>query len=178
MRIASSNNVADEPHEMSTSDGAKSFLRSPAREAIPFDAMKYLLWLMVSLGILACGGTRPPGTVELGDLVVDGDVDLDYLLAQLPQLDPTFEACYVQALRKDRSTEGVIDLKMRGEGTRLLPTITQNGTNNVTLAECVTQAIEGLAIVQREGDQPWNYTADWSITFSIMRTDRGNGGGD
>ena len=167
---------------MSTSGGAKSFLRSRAREAIPFDAMKYLLWLMVQLGMLACGGTRPPGTVELGDLVVDGEVegevDLDYLLAQLPQLDPTFEACYVQALRKNRSAEGVIDLKMRGEGTRLIPTITQNGTSSVTLADCVTQAIEGLAIVQREGDQPWSYTADWSITFSIMRTDRGNGGGD
>ena len=51
MRFTSSDSVADEPHEVSTSDGVKSFLSSPAREAIPFDAMKYLLSLMVSVGM-------------------------------------------------------------------------------------------------------------------------------
>ncbi len=134
--------------------------------------------MIVYVAVLACSGPRPPGTVELGNLTVEGQVDLEYLLAQLPQLDPTFEACYVQALRKDRSAEGVIDLTLRGEGTRLTPEITENGTNSVILGDCLTTAIAGLAIVQREGDLPWDYTADWSITFRIIRTDRGGGAGD
>ena len=58
----------------------------------------------------ACSGGAQFGAVDLGELVVEGEVDPDYLYLQLRQLDPTFEACYVRALRQDRIAEGVIDL--------------------------------------------------------------------
>jgi len=61
--------------------------------------------IALALALAACGGSAPFGTVELGDLVVEGEVDGDYLYRQLRQLDPPFEACYMHA-KSIRSSDG------------------------------------------------------------------------
>jgi len=125
---------------------------------------------MTSLLIMtACSGGAQFGAVDLGELVVEGEVDPDYLYLQLRQLDPTFEACYVRALRQDRTAEGVINLKIRGTGGKLTPEITTNATGSDNLAECVTAAIAGLTIAERDGSDPWHFSGDWSVAFEIIR---------
>lgn len=122
----------------------------------------------------ACGGGAPIGTVEYGHLVVSGQADTTYLRRQLYQLDPPFQACYVRAKRSDRTTEGVIQLTLRGSSGRLAGEITSQTTNNSELEACVLNAISGLRINEPENALPWDYTADWSVTFEIIRRDRSN----
>jgi hypothetical protein len=117
----------------------------------------------------ACTGGAQFGTVELGDLTVDGVVDPDYLYLQLQQLDPTFEACYVRALRSDRSAEGVIEIQMTGSNGRMQAEIKRNGTESSDLADCVTTAMNNLTIVERDSTEPWDFSADWSVEFAIIR---------
>ena len=124
------------------------------------------------LTLAACGGGAPIGTVELGDLVVSGEVDGDYLYRQLYQLDPPFQACYMHAKRKDHSTEGVIQLTLLGGSGQLAGEITSNTTGSSELGECLLTAIAGLRIIEPENSAPWNYTGDWSVTFEIARVDR------
>ena len=124
---------------------------------------------IMSLVLSACGSGAQFGTVQLGELVVEGEVNPDYLWAQLLQLDPTFEACYVRALRGNRSAEGVLQLELSGSGGRLVPKIASNGTGSTALAECVSGAIAGLTIVEPEGYAPWDFTGKWSVTFEIVR---------
>lgn len=128
--------------------------------------------LSLLFAIATCGGGAPIGIVELGDLVVSGEVDGDYLYRQLRQLDPPFQACYMHAKRKDHSTEGVIQLSLRGGGGSLAGEITSNTTGSTELGECVLTAISGLRIVEPEDSAPWDYTAEWSATFEIARRDR------
>ena len=130
--------------------------------------------VVLVLALPACGGGAPIGTVDLGDLVVSGEVDGDYLYRQLYQLDPPFQACYVRAKRKDRSTEGVIQLTLQGGNNSLAGEITSNTTGSVELGECVLAAIAGLRIIEPEDSAPWDFTADWSATFELIRLDRGS----
>jgi hypothetical protein len=118
--------------------------------------------------LLGCSGGAPFGTVEIGDLTVDGEVDPDYLFLQLGQLDPRFEACYVRALRQDRTAEGVIEIHMLGRDGSLEPEVTANQTQSERLADCVTEAISGLKIVQPAGTTLWDYVGDWSVKFEIV----------
>ncbi|UCG85249.1 MAG: hypothetical protein JSW71_15090 [Gemmatimonadota bacterium] len=120
---------------------------------------------------LACTGGAQYGTVELGDLTTEGEVDRDYLYLQLQQLDPTFEACYVRALRRDRTTEGVVRLRMRGAGGKLEPEITANETASADLADCVATAISNLTIVERDSTDSWDFVSDWTVSFTIIRQD-------
>lgn len=120
---------------------------------------------------LACTGSPQFGTVELGDLTVDGVVDPDYLYLQLQQLDPTFEACYVHALRRDRSAEGAIEIRMRGTNGKLQPEITLNETESGDLADCMITAMNSLTIVERDSTESWDFVADWSVKFAIIRRD-------
>ena len=122
--------------------------------------------------LAACGGGAPIGTVELGDLVVSGEVDGDYLYRQLGQLDPPFQACYMHAKRQDHSTEGVIQLTLQGGSGSLAGEITSNTTGSSELGECLLTAISGLRIIEPEDSTPWDYTGDWSVTFEIARLDR------
>ena len=103
---------------------------------------------------------------------MSGEVDADYLRRQLYQLDPPFQACYVRAKRKDRTTEGVVELSLRGRSGRLAGQITSQTTGNAELEECVLNAISGLRIIEPDNSAPWDYTADWSVTFEIFRRDR------
>ena len=119
--------------------------------------------------LLACGGGRQFGKVEFGDLVLEGVVDAEYLFLQLRQLDPTFEACYVRALRGNRATEGVIVMNLTGGGGRLVPEITGNDTGSEELLECVESAVTQLEIVEPEGYDPWEFTGEWSVKFEIIR---------
>jgi len=109
--------------------------------------------------------------VELGDLTVDGVVDPDYLYLQLQQLDPTFEACYVRALRRDRSAEGAIEIRMQGSNGKLQPEIKLNETKSSDLADCVIAAMNGLTIVERDSTESWEFVGDWSVRFAIIRRD-------
>lgn len=124
------------------------------------------------IALAACGGGAPIGTVELGDLIVEGEVDGDYLYRQLRQLDPPFQACYMHAKRKDHSTEGVIQLTLLGGSGRLSGEITSNTTGSSELGECVISAISNLPIREPENATPWDYTADWFATFEIVRLNR------
>jgi hypothetical protein len=123
----------------------------------------------LALLLAACAGGAQFGTVELGDLVVEGRVEPDYLYLQLNQLDPTFEACYVRALRGNRSAEGVIDLHLKGGGGRLVPTILANNTGSEDLERCVEGAVAQLPIVEPEGHEPWDFVGEWSVKFEIVR---------
>ena len=128
--------------------------------------------VVLVLALAACGGGAPIGTVEFGQLVVSGEVDGDYLYRQLGQLNPPFQACYMHAKRKDHSTEGVIELTLEGGSGQLAGEITSNTTGSLELGECLTTAISGLGINEPEDAAPWDYTADWSVTFEIARLDR------
>lgn len=119
--------------------------------------------------LIACGGGHQYGTVELGDLVVEGEVEPEYLFLQLRQLDPTFEACYVRALRGNRSTEGVIEMDLSGGGGRLVPEITGNETGSEDLSKCVETAVAQLTIIEPDGYDPWDFTGRWSVRFEIIR---------
>ena len=121
---------------------------------------------------MGCGGGSPIGMVELGQLVYSGEVDGDYLSRQLIQLDPPFQACYVRIKRRDRTVEGVIELTLQGGGGRLAGEITSNSTGSAELGECILGAISGLTIREPEETAPWNYTADWSVSFELIRPDR------
>jgi len=125
--------------------------------------------LSAVLLLAACGSGAQFGTVELGDLIVQGQVEPDYLYLQLNQLDPTFEACYVRALRGNRSAEGVIELHLKGGGGHLTPTIVSNSTGSDDLGKCVESAVTQLPIVEPEGHEPWDFVGDWSVTFEIIR---------
>ncbi len=127
-----------------------------------------ILALVAAILVTACGGGAPFGTVQLGDLTVDGEVDPDFLYLQLGQLDPRFEACYVRALRQNRTAEGAIEIRMTGNGSTLQPEVTANETQSEILAECVASAIAGLTIVQRDSITPWDFVADWSVDFKIV----------
>jgi hypothetical protein len=121
---------------------------------------------------VGCGGGASFGTVEFGELVYSGTVDGNYLSRQLLQLDPPFEACYVRVKRRARTTEGVINLTLRGSAGRLVGEITSNSTGSSELGECILGAISGLTINEPENSAPWDYTADWSVSFELARLDR------
>lgn len=134
--------------------------------------MHKIFWTAtVMLVSVACGGGIPFGMVQFGQLDVEGSVDSDYLERQLAPLDPRFEACYVRALRKNRDTEGVLSIKLHGVGGTLTLEITENSTGSDDLAECVTENISALSIVQPPGAEPWDFTGEWSVTFAIARRD-------
>ncbi len=134
--------------------------------------MRKILWTATAALIsVACGGGTPFGTVQFGQLTVEGSVDSDYLERQLAPLDPRFEACYVRALRKNRDTEGTLRVKLHGVGGTLTPEITENSTGSEDLAQCVTENISALSIVQRPGAELWDFTGEWSVTFQIARRD-------
>ena len=112
------------------------------------------------------------GKVLFGELQTHGVVDLDYLQAQMLRLGPRFQACYAQSLRRNHSSEGVVRLSLRGGGGKLIPSVTENTTGEEGLARCVSDAIAGLSLVQREGTAPWAFTAEWSVEFEIARRAR------
>lgn len=129
--------------------------------------MRVVLFFIMMLA--SCGGRRDFGKVEGGDVMLEGQVDADYFVRQLDQLDPWFEACYARILRRSRNTEGVIVLRMRGEHGRLEPIIVQNQTGSAELAECVSNAVSNLSTIEPDGAEPWDFTAEWAVTFSILR---------
>lgn len=126
--------------------------------------------MLVFMTILAsCGGRRDFGKVDGGDVTLEGKVDADYFVRQLDQLDPWFEACYARTLRRSRNTEGVIVLRMHGKHRRLEPIVVQNKTESAELADCVKNAVSNLSTVEPNGAEPWDFTAEWAVTFSIIR---------
>ena len=132
--------------------------------------MRFLLALAtVASAVLACGSGPSYGKVDAGDIVLDGQVNADYFARQLGQLDPWFEACYARALRRDGDVDGVIELHLLGGGGKLLTERTENGTGNEELAECVANAVANISLVEAAGDEPWDFTAEWPVTFSIIR---------
>ena len=120
------------------------------------------------VGLASCEGV-PFGKVGFGELQTHGTVDVDYLEAQMAPLEPRFQACYAQALRHNHATEGTIRLSMLGGQGKLVPSVTEDDTKDAALPRCVTGAIAGLSLVQREGTPPWSFTADWSVKFEILR---------
>jgi hypothetical protein len=107
--------------------------------------------------------------VSFGELQTHGTVDVDYLEAQMAPLEPRFQACYAQALRHNHSTEGTVRLSMRGGQGKLIPSVIEDDTKDVGLPRCVSDAIAGLSLVQREGTPPWAFTAEWSVKFKILK---------
>lgn len=129
--------------------------------------MRVVLFFIMMLA--SCGGRRDFGKVEGGDVMLEGQVDADYFVRQLGQLDPWFEACYARILRRSRNTEGVIVLRMHGKHRRLDPIVVQNETESAELAECVKNAVSNLSTVEPDDAEPWDFTAEWAVTFSILR---------
>jgi hypothetical protein len=131
-----------------------------------------LVSLLLVLPVVGCGGGASFGIVEYGEFVYSGTVDGDYLVRQLIQLDPPFQACYVRAKRGARDTEGVIELSLTGGSGRLSGEITSNTTGSTELGECVLGAIAGLTIIEPEETAPWDYTANWSVSFELTSLNR------
>jgi hypothetical protein len=123
-----------------------------------------------TLLLAACGSGRQFGTVELGSLSVEGEVQQEFLSQQLLQLDPTFEACYVRALRANRSAEGVIAMNISGKNGHVIPEITANETGSDDLGECVESAVAQLPIREPAGYDPWDFVGQWSVRFDIIRS--------
>ena len=120
------------------------------------------------LGLASCEGV-PFGKVGFGELTTHGMVDVDYLEAQMAPLEPRFQACYAQALRHNHATEGTIRLSLRGGQSKLIPSVMEDDTKDPGLPRCVTDAIAGLSLVQREGTPPRAFTAEWSVRFEILK---------
>lgn len=131
-----------------------------------------LAYAFLLLSASGCGGGASFGTVEFGELVYSGTVDGDYLVRQLLQLDPPFEACYVRVKRRARTTEGVVELSLRGGNGRLAGEIKSNSTGSTELGDCVLGAISGLTIIEPEDSTPWDYTAEWSVSFELAHLNR------
>ena len=129
--------------------------------------MRMLIGLVVF--VAACGGGRVYGRVDPGDVIVEGDVDGNFFARQLDQLDPWFEACYARALRLDRSTEGVIQMSLRVRERGLTAEIIEDGPANPQLADCVMNAVSNLTLVEPDAAAPWDFSARWPITFTVIR---------
>ncbi len=129
--------------------------------------MRMLIGLVVF--VVACGSGRVYGRVDLGDVIVEGEVDGNFFARQLDQLDPWFEACYARALRLDRSTEGIIRLRLRVREGGLTPEIIEDGPASPQLTDCVMSAVSNLTLVEPDTAAPWDFTAQWPITFSVIR---------
>jgi len=128
-----------------------------------------LTCLNLAISLLpACGPGVPFGKVAFGAIQAEGVVDLDYLKAELLTLEPELEACYARGLRRNHGSEGTVFLSMQGGTGHLSPTVVRNTTGDAQLADCVTERIARVALVER-GDGPWRFTADWSVEFHIAR---------
>jgi hypothetical protein len=123
--------------------------------------------IIVACALTGCGGAAPPGIVSLGEIVVSGEVNTQSLVAQMHQLDPRLEACYARAKRQDHSVQGNIALHIQGGEGRLTPEVSANTTGSASLAECVSGAVASLAITEPAGGPPWNFTADWTVGFTL-----------
>lgn len=127
------------------------------------------LFVLVTLLLTSCGGRGAFGRVDGGEVVLEGQADVDILVRQLDQLDPWFEACYARALRRSRDTEGIITLRIQGKGGKLFPSIVQNETGDASLADCVQQAVSNLDLIEPAGGEPGVFTVEWPVTFTIVR---------
>jgi hypothetical protein len=125
--------------------------------------------VVLTMLFASCGGRGAFGRVDGGEVVLEGQVDADFFARQLEQLDPWFEACYARVLRRSRDTEGVITLRMQGKGGKLLSSIVQNETGNAGLGDCMQQAVSNLDLVEPAGGEPWDFTVEWPVTFTIIR---------
>jgi hypothetical protein len=123
---------------------------------------------IILVAVLACEGV-PIGKIAFGELQAHGSVDVDYLEAQMAPVEPRFQACYAQSLRRNHSTHGVIRLSLRGGGGKLIPSVVENTAKDERLGQCVANAIASLTLVEREGTPPWAFTAEWSVTFEIVK---------
>lgn len=125
---------------------------------------------VLCLATLACGGGTPPGTVGMGDVMVnEGTIDASYLAVKLNSVGPTLEACYARALRHQRDAEGTIALQLEGRGNDVVPTIQSNTTGNDDLGGCVRNAVEGLTFPESEGYVPFEFRAEWPLEFAVAR---------
>jgi hypothetical protein len=119
--------------------------------------------------LLGCGPAVPYGKLSFGEFTFQGVVDPDYLEAQMAPLEPMFQACYAQSLRRNHKSEGVIRLALEGGSGKLQGTVVDNPTGDEGLGKCVTDAISTIPLVERGGKGPWAFTADWSVKFQIAR---------
>ncbi|MBI4503721.1 MAG: hypothetical protein HY700_21490 [Gemmatimonadetes bacterium] len=143
-----------------------------ARPATPRSPLRVPRSLALVLLVFASCEGVPVGKVLFGELQTHGEVDQGYLEAQMVPLEPRFQACYAQSLRRNHSSEGVVRLSLRGGGGKLIPSVVENSTGDEGLARCVSDAIAGLSLVQREGTAPWAFTAEWSVEFESVRRAR------
>jgi hypothetical protein len=127
--------------------------------------------------LFACGPSVPYGKLSFGEFEAEGVVDRDYLQAQMAPLEPMFQACYARSLRGNHASEGVVRLALQGGSGKLAAQVVENGTGDEALGTCVTDAIASIPLVERGGQGPWAFTADWSVAFEIARPVR-RGGGD
>jgi hypothetical protein len=129
----------------------------------------YSTFCILHLLFFACGPGVPYGRLSFGEFTTEGVVDRDYLEAQMAPLEPLFQACYAQSLRRNHQSEGRIRLAVQGGGGKLAAKVTENGTGDADLGTCVTGAIATIPLVEREGVGPWAFTADWTVHFEIIR---------
>jgi hypothetical protein len=123
----------------------------------------------ISVLAVACGPAVPYGKLSFGEFSAEGVVDQDYLEAQMAPLEPMFQACYAQSLRRNHQSEGVIRLALEGGSGKLQGKVVENATGDEGLGRCVTDAISTIPLVERGGKGPWAFTADWSVNFEIAR---------
>ena len=128
--------------------------------------------ILTLLLILDCAPAVPYGKLSFGEFSTEGVVDRDYLEAEMAPLEPMFQACYAQSLRRNHKSEGVIRLALEGGSGKLLGKVVENATGDPGLGTCLTEAIGTIELVERGGKGPWAFTADWSVRFQIARLKR------
>lgn len=130
--------------------------------------MKFLLIPSISLAyLLACAPPSPPGSVELGQVTVrEGIVSPEFLAEHLGGLKPGFEACYVEALGRDRTTAGQMDVALEAAGSEVTARIVSSGVADDSLTRCVEGVMETLTIP--EPAAPLEFEVAWSLVFATV----------
>ena len=131
--------------------------------------IRYWTFCILTLLLVACGPGVPYGRLSFGEFTTEGVVDRDYLEAQMAPLEPMFQACYAQSLRKNHTSEGTIRLALQGGSGKLAAKVVENDTGDAGLGTCVTEAIATIPLVERGNMGPWAFLADWSVRFEIVK---------
>src|SRR5215813_5042429 len=90
----------------------------PDERRSPVSRSAFIIFFLSNLW-LACGPAVPYGKLSFGEFTFEGVVDQDYLEAQMAPLEPMFQACYAQSLRRNHQSEGVLQLALEGGSGKL-----------------------------------------------------------
>jgi hypothetical protein len=103
--------------------------------------------------VMACVTRARPGEVTLGTPnVVQGDVSPHLLTEELSKKHSTIEACYTEALTRNRATEGHMELLVRTGRSTLEAEVVRNTVPDTSLSGCVVSAVRSIPLGELAGN--------------------------